>query len=216
MNLRRMVFVLLVSASSAVAALTPPFEVVRDGLRPSTVVLLDRDGGILAEEFRPYQNLRLEWTPLRALPQPMLRTLLMAEDQRFFEHSGVDWRAFVAALWQNLWSGRLRGASTLSMQMAGMLDPALRPSVEHGGRRTISQKWDQTQAAAELETHWSKEQILEAYLNLAVFRGRLQGIAAASWGLFRKAPQQLETAEAAVLAALLLVAVLPRRAGQRR
>ncbi len=198
------------------AALTPPFEVVRDGLRPSTVQLLDSEGRVLAEDFRPYQGLRLEWTPLRALPQQMLRTLLMAEDRRFFEHDGVDWRAFVAALWQNLWSDRLRGASTVSMQMAGLLDPALRPSPAGGGRRTIGQKWDQAQAAAELEQHWSKEQILEAYLNLARFRGSLQGIAAAAWGLFDKPPGELDRNEAAILAVLLRAPdAEPQRIGRR-
>ena len=216
MKRRSLACVALVVASLPVAALTPPFQVIRDGLQPSTVRLTGRDDQVLAEEFRPYQNLRLEWTPLRTLPQPMLRTLLMAEDQRFFEHSGVDWRAFVAALWQNLWSERLRGASTLSMQMAGMLDPALLPRADHGGRRTIGQKWDQARAAAELEANWSKEQILEAYLNLAVFRGRLQGIGAAAWGLFRKAPAALDTAEAAILAVLLRAPdAQPRRVEQR-
>jgi len=204
------------SLSAPVAALTPPFEVVRDGLQPSTVQLLDSEGRVLAEDFRPYQGLRLEWTPLRSLPQQMLRTLLMAEDQRFFEHDGVDWRAFVAALWQNLWSDRLRGASTVSMQMAGLLDPALRPSPASGGRRTIGQKWDQAQAAAELEQHWSKEQILEAYLNLARFRGSLQGIAAAAWGLFDKPPAELDRNEAAILAVLLRAPdATPERIGRR-
>ncbi|MCB1896187.1 MAG: transglycosylase domain-containing protein [Zoogloeaceae bacterium] len=216
MKRRSLACVALVVASLPVAALTPPFEVIRDGLQASTVRLTDRNDRVLAEEFRPYQNLRLEWTPLRTLPQPMLRTLLMAEDQRFFEHSGVDWRAFVAALWQNLWSTRLRGASTLSMQMAGMLDPALLPRADHGGRRTIGQKWDQARAAAELEANWSKEQILEAYLNLAVFRGQLQGIGAAAWGLFRKAPAELDRAEAAILAVLLRAPDAPPRRVEQR
>ena len=184
-------------------ALTPPFEVLRQGLKPSNVVLLDRHGDPISEIFRPSRGLRLEWTPLRTLPDEMLRTLLVAEDKRFFEHSGVDYRAFVAALWQNLWYERKRGASTLSMQLAGLLDPALHPSSDHGGRRTIGQKWDQSLAAGELEASWSKEQILEAYLNLVYFRGRLQGIAAASWGLFEKPPVLLTRAEAAILSALL-------------
>lgn len=187
----------------AAAAMAPPFEVIRDGLQPSNVLVTDHAGRPLAEDFRPYEGLRLEWTPLRALPQDLVQTLLMAEDRRFYQHAGVDWRAFVAALWQNLWSERMRGASTVTMQLAGLLDPALRPRMAHGGRRTIGQKWDQTQAAAELEAHWSKEQILEAYLNLAYFRGQLQGIAAASQGVFGKAPALLGRAEGAILAVLL-------------
>lgn len=195
---------LVVSAAAAPAGATPPpFDALRVGLRPSSVVLLDRDGAPIGEAFRPDQGLRLEWTPLRSLPQEMLHVLLVAEDRRFFEHSGVDWRAFVAALWQNLWYRNKRGASTLTMQLAGLLDPALRPTAGHGGRRTIGQKFDQTVAARDLEAHWSKEQILEAYLNLAYFRGRLQGIAAAAWGLFGKPPAQLTRPEAALLSALL-------------
>ena len=118
----------------------------------------------------------------------MQEMLLVAEDRRFYQHSGVDWRAFVAALWQNLWYDHKRGASTLSMQLAGLLDPALHPTREEGGRRTLVQKWDQTFAAQALEARWSKEQILEAYLNLVHFRGNLQGIAAASWGSSRSCP----------------------------
>lgn len=199
----RLVAALLALLAGPALALTPPFAVLRDGLKPSNVILLDRQGAPISEAFRPYQGLRLEWTPLRSLSAEMLQTLLMAEDQRFFEHSGVDWRAFVAALWQNLWYERKRGASTLTMQLAGLLDPALHPSAEHGGRRTIVQKWDQTLAARELEAEWSKEQILEAYLNLVYYRGNLQGIAAASWGLFDKPPARLTRAEGALLSALL-------------
>ncbi len=198
-----LVWLALLLWAGPASAIVPPFALVRDGLQPSNVVLLDRHGMPLAEDFRPYQQLRLEWTPLRSLSPATLQTLLTAEDQRFFEHPGVDWRAFVAALWQNLWSSRLRGASTLTMQLAGLLDPALRPKAAHGRRRTLAQKWDQALAAAELEAHWSKEQILEAYLNLATFRGPLQGITAASHAVFGHDPATLTRAEAAILAVLL-------------
>ncbi|MCB1956266.1 MAG: transglycosylase domain-containing protein [Rhodocyclaceae bacterium] len=198
------------------AAMVPPFELIRDGLQPSNVVLTDQAGTPLAEDFRPYQRLRLEWTPLRSLSPETLQTLLAAEDRRFFEHSGVDWRAFVSALWQNLWAEHLRGASTLTMQLAGLLDPTLRPRQSHGGRRTLGQKWDQTQAAAEIEAHWSKEQILEAYLNLATFRGNWQGVAAASHGLFGRDPSDLARPEAAILAVLLRAPDAPARRVRQR
>lgn len=195
--------VLVCIAAGARAMVLPAFEEVRAEYLPSTAILLDRYDQPISEVSVPSRVRRLEWTPLRTLAQPMQEMLLVAEDRRFYQHSGVDWRAFVAALWQNLWYDHKRGASTLSMQLAGLLDPALHPTREEGGRRTLAQKWDQTFAAQALETRWSKEQILEAYLNLVHFRGNLQGVAAASWGLFQKLPSELKRPEAAILAALL-------------
>ena len=181
----------------------PAFDEVRANHQASTGILLDRYGQPISELNVGASVRRLEWTSLRTLAPAMQEMLLVAEDRRFYQHSGVDWRAFVAALWQNLWYDHKRGASTLSMQLAGLLDPALHPTREEGGRRTLVQKWDQTFAAQALEARWSKEQILEAYLNLVHFRGNLQGIAAASWGLFQKLPSELKRPEAAILAALL-------------
>jgi penicillin-binding protein 1C len=84
------------------------------------------------------------------------------------------------------------------------------------GRKTISQKWDQIEAARELEKHWTKQQILEAYLNLITFRGELQGISAASRGLFDKEPSGLDDRESAVLAVLIRSPnALPAEAGRR-
>ena len=98
---------------------------------------------------------RLEWVAPTASRQPS-NALLAAEDKRFFEHSGVDWRAFVGSLWHNLWYDRKRGASTLSMQLAGLLDPEL--ALGRGGLppRSLGQKWDQALAAQALEARWTK------------------------------------------------------------
>jgi penicillin-binding protein 1C len=86
------------------------------------------------------------------------------------------------------------------MQVAAFLRPDLR---RRGAPRSLVRKLAQMRAARALERSWSKEQILGAYLNLAVFRGELQGIAAAASLLFGKSPHGLDEAEAAVLAALL-------------
>ena len=86
------------------------------------------------------------------------------------------------------------------MQLAGWINPELRPG---GGRRSLTQKWKQIQAARALEEQWTKQEILEAYLNLVSFRGELQGIDAAARGLFDKQPSGLSEAELLVLAALL-------------
>ncbi|WP_346286973.1 transglycosylase domain-containing protein [Zoogloea sp.] len=181
----------------------PAFTEVRAGARPSVAVLLARDGTPIAERRLDMTVRRLEWVGLNSLSPALKEALLAAEDKRFFEHSGVDWRAFAGSLWHNLWYERKRGASTLSMQLAGLLDPEL--ALGRGGmpRRSIGQKWDQAFAAQALEARWTKEQILEAYLNLAPFRSDLQGVHAASRALFNKTPGELGRPEALILAVLL-------------
>jgi penicillin-binding protein 1C len=107
----------------------------------------------------------------------------------------------------------VRGASTITMQLAGLLDPALGA---RAGGRSWGRKWDQALAARELEAGWSKQQILEAYLNLASFRGELQGVGAAARGLFGKAPSGLDAGESAILASLLRAPGAPQKTLARR
>lgn len=180
----------------------PPFEQIRAESIPSDAWLLDRHGEIVSElRFNPNVR-RFNWVPLYSLPLSLREALLAAEDKRFFEHSGVDWKAFAGAAWQNLWSKSKRGASTITMQLAGMLDPALRLNAQ-GSRRNLSQKWNQGVAAIDLEQQWSKEQILEAYFNLVPFRGDLQGIEATSQVLFGMSSRQLTRKESVILVVLL-------------
>ncbi|MCQ9376975.1 transglycosylase domain-containing protein [Methyloversatilis sp. XJ19-49] len=191
-------------ASTAAHALAPDFDTVRDAWRPSEARLLDRYGEPLAEVRVDFDERRLDWVSARALSQPLVRALLAAEDKRFLQHDGVDWQALAGATWDNLWRAlegrRPRGASTLTMQLAGLIDPALRLQ---GTRRSVGQKWDQAAAARQIERRWNKAQILEAYFNLAPFRSELRGIGAASRGLFGKDPDAVDAVEAVLLAALL-------------
>ncbi|WP_018604670.1 transglycosylase domain-containing protein [Uliginosibacterium gangwonense] len=181
----------------------PSFAQVRANFHPSDGVLLDRHGEPLADiRFDPNTR-RMEWQTLGNLPLALREALLAAEDKRFFEHTGVDWMAVAGAAWQNLWGSHKRGASTLTMQLAGLLEPSLRMPNGAGARRSMAQKWDQGLAAVELEEHWSKPQILEAYLNLAPFRGDLQGVGAASELLFGLQANAMTRKEACILAALL-------------
>ena len=123
-----------------------------------------------------------------------LDALLTYEDRWFYQHPGVNPFALVRATWQNLTGARVvSGGSTLSMQVARLLDP-------HS--RTFHGKLRQLWRTAQLEWHLSKEQILNLYLNRAPFGGTLQGVAAASWAYLGKSPAQLTHAEAAVHAVL--------------
>lgn len=195
------------TASAAPAGHPPSFEAFRARWQPSDAVLLDRHGRPLASRRIDPQGRRLGWVALADTSPALPQALIAAEDRRFHDHAGVDWAAVATALWQQWRPAALgarpaatRGASTISMQVAALLDPALaRP----GGPRSVAQKWSQIEAALALERHWTKAQILEAYLNTVHFRGELQGLGAASQGLFGKAPSGLDAAESALLAALV-------------
>jgi len=201
---RRALACLVLLGTPAAQAQAPSFDTVRDSWRSSEARLLDRYGQPLAEVRVDFDERRLDWVGARTLSPPLVRALLVAEDKRFLEHSGVDWTALAGATWDNLWrtleGRRPRGASTLTMQLAGLIDPALRLQ---GTRRSVGQKWDQAAAAREIERRWNKAQILEAYFNLAPFRGELRGISAATRGLFGKDPDAVDAREALLLAALL-------------
>lgn len=188
-------------ATSAPAhAALPNFAQVKAAHQPSEAWLVDRNLVPLDTLRLDPDVRRLQWVPLQALSPAMRHALIESEDKRFYQHGGVDWRAFVSAAWENLVYDTHRGASTLTMQLAGLLDPAL---YRAPGGRTYTQKWDQIKAARELERSWSKQQILEAYLNRVNFRGELAGINAAAQGLFGTSPSALDKAEASILAALL-------------
>ncbi|MBF0272472.1 MAG: penicillin-binding protein 1C [Magnetococcales bacterium] len=185
-------------AATDAAPLT--FTQVREQFASSDAWLLDRHGAPLHLLRVNAQGRRLEWVPLEQISPAMIRMVLLAEDRRFFDHNGVAWSAVLGSLRDRVLSDIRRGASTVTMQLAGLLNPVLRPL---RGRRDWPQKWSQMQAAWGLESAWSKNQILEAYLNLVTFRGELQGIGAASRSLFGKHPGGLSTSEALLLTALI-------------
>ena len=182
------------------AAPPPSFAAVRASHQPSDVRLLDRNGEPIHERRVDKNVRRFDWVSLDQISPAVLATVLSAEDRRFYQHSGVDARALLAASVDWLAGGSRRGGSTITMQLAGMLDPSLRSSA---GQRSLRQKWRQLWAARGLESTWSKAEILEAYLNLVSFRGELQGIGAATGVLFGKLAHGVSAAEACVLAALL-------------
>ncbi|MCV2511236.1 transglycosylase domain-containing protein, partial [Leclercia pneumoniae] len=112
-----------------------------------------------------------------------LEALIQYEDRWFWDHPGVNPFSVLRAAWQDLTSGRVvSGGSTLTMQVARLLDPHPRT---FGGK--IRQLW----RALQLEWHLSKRDILTLYLNRAPFGGTLQGVGAASWAYLGKSPAQL-------------------------
>ena len=148
-------------------------------------------------------NLRLtedgywrEKATLATIDPKLLNVLITYEDQRFWNHKGVDPKAVIRASYDFVKSGRIiSGASTLTMQVAKLMDPSLK-------RRHPIVKIKQMLAALRLEYHWSKEEILEAYFTLAPYGGNIEGIHAATEAWFQKTPERLTLNEAALLVAL--------------
>jgi penicillin-binding protein 1C len=178
----------------------PTFAEVRARWHPSEGQLLDRNGDPVHELRIDLHGRRLAWTPLDQISPALTRAIVTSEDHRFWSHHGVDAIAITTSAARAVVGGKSRGASTITMQVASLVDPSLGKSQ---GRRTILRKFRQIFAALAIEQRWSKPEILEAYLNLVTYRGELQGIGAASRVMFGKAPHGIDSAEAVVLAALI-------------
>lgn len=200
LGLQLLLAIFLVATTTNPARAIPAFDEVRADFKPSDTLLLSREGEVLQRLRTDPTVRRGQWVPLADISPALRQALVLSEDKRFFEHSGVDWRAASAAAWGNLWNQRTRGASTITMQLAGLLDGDWR---QGPGGRTVVQKLGQTVAAQVLDRRWRKDQILEAYLNLVPFRSELVGIDALSRTLFGKAAHGLDDREAAVAAALV-------------
>lgn len=184
------------------ATLPPPipdYATVRAAWHPSEAWLYDRHGRLIDSSRVDYRARRLAWTRLDDVSRVARDVLVAAEDRRFRSHGGVDWVALAGALRDRIEGKRGRGASTLSMQVAAYLAPGLATPGSRGPR----DKLRQMRAGWAIESRWTKDQILEAYLNLAGFRGEAQGIGAAALGLFGKTPATLTRDDALLLAALL-------------
>ncbi|WP_200934443.1 MULTISPECIES: penicillin-binding protein 1C [unclassified Methylophilus] len=197
--LATMTILVIVASAWVFLAPVPSFEQARSATRSSEAVLLDRDGQVLQRLRLDKQRRMLAWVPLQDISPTLQQAVLVAEDKRFYSHSGVDLMAAGSAVLDNLHRSRARGASTISMQLAKLLNaPA-----DGSSQNSWLSKLNQIRYALALELHWSKPQILEAYLNRVTFRGELVGVDAAARGLLAKGPNGLDNIDAAILASLI-------------
>lgn len=176
------------------------FEDLRKTYKASDALLFDRNGRVIHELRVNPAIRRLGWAPLEQISPSLVKSVLGSEDRRFYSHHGVDWQAAAHAAIRYLMVSSARGASTITMQVAALTDKKL---ARGKNQRTVKQKWDQVLQAVVLERAWSKDRILEAYLNLVSFKGELQGISTASMGLFDKLPSGLDDTESLILASLI-------------
>ncbi len=171
---------------------------------PTLIRVLDRDGlpvAVMRRAEHPFIPASLD-----QIDPLLIEATLAAEDRRFFSHPGIDPAAIVRAAWQNMRSRRLiSGGSTLTQQLVSLLDEHAQGRGTHDGdSRTASWRHKLRTAwiALALETRWSKEEILEAYFNLASYGTDLRGVRAACRTYFAHDPDIVTLEEAALLAAL--------------
>jgi penicillin-binding protein 1C len=181
----------VIAFAAWIISLGPP--PLGEGLAYSTLVV-DREGRLLRPYTTPDGRWRLPAT--RETIDPRFLNLLFAyEDKRFLDHHGIDPLAVGRAFGQLIRYGHpVSGASTLSMQVARLLEPR--------NERSVAAKLRQMVRAVEIEHALSKDRILALYLSLAPYGGNLEGIRAASLAYFGKEPRRLTLAESALLVAL--------------
>ncbi len=127
---------------------TPTFAEVRARWRPSEAQLLDRNGDPIDELRIDPHGRRFAWTPLDEISPALTQAILTAEDHRFWSHRGVDFIALAASAARAIAGRRSRGASTITMQLASLLDPSLERTSTHN---TMIRKFRQIIAALEIE-----------------------------------------------------------------
>jgi penicillin-binding protein 1C len=170
-----------------------PFPAELAASPPGSAEFLDRHGNPLRIMLVDEQRFAKSCKPEDISPH-LIDATIGAEDRRFFDHSGIDWLATARAAGSALRHGEARsGASTITQQLVKLTRP---------GPRTMGRKLSEMWLARRVEREWSKNRILEEYLNRLDYGSLQHGIAAASRFYFSKPPADLSAAESALLAAL--------------
>ncbi len=167
-------------------AILTPRPPLLDNIAFSTVVL-DRQGRLMRLSLASDERYRV-YTPLGQISPALVEATLLYEDKYFRSHPGVNPAALARAIASTCFGERRMGASTITMQLA-----RLRLGLDTG---TIVGKLRQMERALAYELHYSKDEILEAYFNLAPYGGNIEGCGAASRIYYHKAPDKLSLVEA--------------------
>jgi penicillin-binding protein 1A len=156
-------------------------------------VLLSADGETLATLHRAHQ----EEVTLQQVSPYLIKALLATEDSRFYRHHGIDFRRTMSSVWQTL-HGKVQGGSTITQQLVRNLFPE-----EIGRERNVNRKLREMVAALRIEQLYSKQKILETYLNTVSFPYNVYGIGMAARTYYNKPAADLDMLESATLVAML-------------
>jgi penicillin-binding protein 1A len=181
----------LATAIAYTLSTMPPLESTAVKSKERGPAVVAADGTLLTRKAHAQRYVKLE-----RLPTHLIDAVLATEDRRFYRHWGVDPWGLIRASAVNVWSGRtVQGGSTITQQLAKNL--FLEPE------RTFARKRDELLYALALEARFTKDEILELYLNRVYLGGGAYGVAAASDLYFGVPPEQLTLAQSAIMAGLL-------------
>jgi penicillin-binding protein 1A len=168
----------------------PSLETLTDYQPKIPLRILSAEGALLGE----FGEERRAIVKIKEVPDLMRQAILAAEDERFYQHGGVDYLSVLRAALANVTSGTQQGAGTITMQVARNFFLTR--------ERTLTRKLREVLLAYKIENNLSKDEILELYVNQIFLGQRAYGFAAASQIYFGKALSQVSVAEAAMLAGL--------------
>ncbi|EIF31203.1 membrane carboxypeptidase/penicillin-binding protein [Burkholderia sp. Ch1-1] len=191
---------------------TPGIGDIRKAKVEQPAQILSADGKLLAE-FKPSNR---EWVKLKDISPNVVNALIATEDHRFYQHWGLDWRRTASAA-LHTFSGDRQGGSTITQQLARNLYPD-----EIGRAPTLTRKLKEAITAFKIEALYTKDEILETYLNTVPFLYNAYGIEMAARTYFDKSASDLTVLESATLTGMLKgnsyynPVINPERALQRR
>ena len=180
-------------------ALMVAIFLILDQIYPLNLDALKKDEAkILLDKNRNIINMKLSSDGIwrfheQSFPNSLKQCVVLFEDRYFYYHFGVNFASIFRAFFHNLRSDNRIGASTITMQVARMLEP---------GDRSYKNKIREIFRAFQLELHFSKDEILNLYLNLAPYGGNIEGAKAASFFYFGKELNELSYAQAALLSTI--------------
>ncbi len=202
MTVKMLFFVVLligISCSGLVAGLakawidtTPDLDLDKIGAQAQTSFIFDSSGNLITE-FKGSQN-RI-YVEIEDIPADLINAVISIEDKRFFEHHGIDIKRQVGALVNNLAGGSMQGASTLTCQLVKLT----MLNSDQNYRRKVQEAY----LAVEVEKNLSKEEILEAYMNVIYLGGSSYGVKIAAQDYFGKDLSELTLRECAMLAGMI-------------
>ena len=183
----------LVLYALALVPLTPGISDIRQAQTELPAQLISADDKLLAE----YRQANREWVTLDKISPHVVDALIATEDHRFYGHFGLDWRRTVSSALRTA-RGDMQGGSTITQQLARNLFPE-----EIGRSRTITRKLKEAITAVKIEASYSKDEILETYLNTVPFLYNAFGIEMAARTYFDKSAAKLNVLESATLIGML-------------
>jgi penicillin-binding protein 1A len=191
---------------------TPSISDLRKAKSEKASVLMSSDG----QELAVFRQANREWVRLADISPKVIDALIATEDRRFYQHHGMDLKRTASALFQTV-TGDLQGGSTITQQLARNLFPD-----EIGRAASLSRKIREAVTALKIESVYTKDEILETYLNTVPFLYNAHGIEMAARTYFDKSAGQLDVLESATLVGMLKGTSYynpvqnPERSAQRR